>query len=211
METKFPKRLHRFLAQREHAEQFVRGKILVSTVEHIRNADDMRADPMEGTSIWSHEPVLPDTHEEERKKILAQLEDSRFIKLLGPGSVVYDNKYVVSVPDGFILCTTSNKKLSTFGSFRLDISNPEVLFKRLCVAISREYEFQHPPAFFPIRYDIPRDSREYNKIHPITLGANNNNWEEEYRMLWTVKNCPLIQPRIFDVGDISGFARLTAV
>jgi hypothetical protein len=179
----------RFFKSAEHADDFVRGRLMISTLGACRGYEKAgQGDKDEGTIAYSHGPIA---HGDPNFETVAR---RMGMGRLGEGTVIAFNALERRVPDAFVLCCTRRyapEKLSdTFGHHCVRINYPLFVFDLITEAIRKQHEIG---SFFSGK--IMYDDRHYRDAEPppadhaaLVKPRDGYADQEEERMVWLPKN-----------------------
>lgn len=118
-----PKRLLRFFKEKQHAEEFVSGKIRIGKISCYRDIEDSRKDDSEGTSSFIWDTPAPELIIDKRTMKTIGITKSQTEKIKWNGTLINPL---------YLLCTTRirvNKIIvaDKFGRYFVDINDPSRL------------------------------------------------------------------------------------
>lgn len=212
-----PAVVYRYLKEEEHAEDFVNGRVWVSTLENVRTAEAERTeDPGDGTLTYTVRRLDGDTSAE-RAAAIEQNFASCGINLratFGPNAILEDVS-VVQVLQAYVLCTTSERSqymVDAFGEFCVEISNPYRYFEVLGDGIIQQVRLAENFAslFCKVNYngrshadDTPR-REQLTGFDSVPELAH----EKEERMLWYPRDRKADTGLMIDSAALRPFCKL---
>lgn len=214
--TDAPGKVFRFFEKPEHAEDFAKGKIWISTLERCRQYEDPKqGDKDEATfTHYVDEVVITDGRETKNQMLAARMGikiPSSPINLTVKNSIFY-----FRLPDGLVLCTTLRYAPDTlsdnFGKHCVEISRPEEFFRTLTESLLSTYPMIEDAACGPISY-TDRVSPVHNAL-PNQIGfikpSDPYADQEEYRMLWLVKHDVSLTPGVIYNPALANYCKRIA-
>lgn len=123
--------VYRFFTEESHAEDFIRGKVYLSTLEKCRNYEDSeRGDKQEGHQTYLSGHIVGDSNDPDLVEIAR-----RTGILVGEGNKnisINNCTHTEIINDAYVLCTTINflpeNFEDTFGKYCVKIHNPKKFF-----------------------------------------------------------------------------------
>jgi hypothetical protein len=205
--------VYRFFNESKHAEDFVRGKIWISTLETCRKYEDPRqGDPGEGSIIY-HSGSYENHPADDAVLIEVARRSGVGIRNLS-GDITFSNNVSRHViPDALVLCATTHYDPEVFpdvfGKYCVEIRDPNAFFMGLTQALAARYAISsfHSGS-------VTYSNREYSGLQsapgrlgfvkPVDLYCN----QQEFRMLWIVNTTLPLTPGMIQVPKIARYCRL---
>lgn len=204
-----PEKVYRFFDTEEHARELVGGYVNLSTFGFIRDCERARGDSKDGTLTYRSD--LAWWQNGSKNAAAANLEAAGIHRSQdGLTQVFFDNTYEFR-PDAYMYCTTlasGDKFRRVFGNFCVEISQPVFFLDRVMAACEERLDLE-TGAFFPLKY-VGRVFRasEAKMPHPMWVGSENCEWEQEARFVLFPKNSSGIRPvKIYAPGTL-GLCRM---
>lgn len=196
------------------AEGFRTGaSIQVATHAHYRSMEGERADPYEGMSVGTHDPVvIKGGSFRSPRDTYATAVGAKFGLRLPAGKTAYMLGNVIgeAVPDSYIFCCSSqpDNRLIGEGKICFEVVDVEQFAQRLCSASKALLEPRVAAVSYrKTTFDLVREPG----IKPNPFMKNNDfAWEREIRIVWKSLEgpppvlrlrCPEISSLILPVGE----------
>jgi len=202
-----PKYVYRFLKEREHAIAFTRGEVWLSTFETLRNPENPRGDPGEGsqTTHVSEMDFSNPAHAATRWRLGSVFGGD-------PSGVRLHNVVVnLTHPDSFLLCTSleQNEKMrDRFGAYCVQIADVETFAGLVGRQLASEVPLRRA-SMGPVRYDgRKRMDDQGMDVDIIFSNAPGNAEEQEFRMVFVPESLGPIAPRAVIVRQVAKLCRL---
>ncbi len=181
----------RFLERPEYADDFVRGRVRISTLNACRGYEKAgQGDKDEGTISYTHRNMV--SGDPSFNAVAERLGLPDF----GPNAMVSisNNMSSTRIPDAFVLCCTrtfnASKLGPTFGRHCVRIRNPQLVFRLLTAAIGKHHELGDC-----FTGSIEYADRHHRDLEPVpglhaALVKPKDDYAEqqEERMIWQLKS-----------------------
>lgn len=204
-------RIYRFLDKPEYADQFVAGRVLVSTLEACRRYEaNGRGDAIEGQHVRVQGEGIsilgaPDPATVERIRRLG-------LPIGGHGSVYAYNARTERLPDAHVLCFSEVFEPAVFARMGLpycvEIFNPTRAFDLLDAAVARHFQVE-AGRFSLVTYAATRyiDSGPEPGVLGLVKEPDEFAHQREARMLWWPRVQEALTPDVIDAPGLSTVCR----
>lgn len=204
-----PSKLYRFFDKKEYAEDFVNGKLRVSTLETCRNHENKaQGDAQEGY-MFNYIREIHSSHP--RFQVIS---NKSGICMIGSDNCVIKNStYKECIEDAYLLCTTTQCRpedfTDDFGDYCVEITDPLKMMEMITQTLHRTSKVTHCQ-YREIKYrsrafqqeeiiDIPMEF-----LKPDTDIYMSQN---EFRYVWYTDVSP-IMPINIECGSFSEFCKI---
>jgi hypothetical protein len=205
---RWPVSLYRYFGRPEWADDFVRGRLKVTTLEECRRHEDAtRRDPREGHTFERIDNVATNDPTEAAEALAMMNIRSRVCGLYAHGNVAERR-----LDDAMVLCFSlefSDELATHMGQYCVEVIRTEAFFRGLTDALARHGQVVLDGTADRVYYDA-HDLNFQNRHARAgrTLGFTktpNFSREMEYRMLWvpTIPDAPFL----FDAPGLYGLSK----
>lgn len=207
-----PRILYRFLDAPQFADEFVAGRVRVSTLSACRACEDAeRGDSGEGQLLYQPGDLfIPHAGQAHAD----QVEMARRLGIrIGPHATNTRIEGCIadySLDDGYLLCFTESfnpDMKKNFGNACVAITDIPAFFD----AITKEFLRVDPRLLKPIAGRVVYNGREFGGIGPLPppglAKPPRYAWQQECRMLWPVRRGTKITPMFLDDLDLRAITR----
>lgn len=208
----YPKKLYRYFDRVEHAQRMAEGHIWLSTLEHVRNCDALRADRLDATMKYEVSQLDHNTPKSEADVIRARLKEQRVISGHLEGFHMKGVTVMQVVPHAYLLCMSSlrlhPRLRRIFGEHCVEIENPIALWRGITAALEQEAPLASKP-FQPVTY-MGRSYRDASPEPGVIGFASEPSlaYEKEFRMLWALADLGVrVQPRELHIPRANTWCR----
>lgn len=203
-----PKVLYRFFSKEQHTDDFVNGRIRLSTLNACRTLENINGrDENEGSySLGIYGAHIHNKNPE--IDVLRTNMHSIFDFGDNPNLQISNIHLLSTIDNAHVLCFStvpSEYIVKNFGKFCVIINNPMRLFNLIIDFQRKNDRFFISPKFGHIRYDNQKGSiYDSNAWSRLGFSKSKKRFvnEREYRLL--LLNHIYVQPDFIDIGDLSG-------
>lgn len=210
----WPDKLYRYMNDPDHVDQFVSGKIYLSTLDKCRRHENkQQRDVGEGMQTYnSGAPITGDISNPEFAYVAAMsgIEMDETCK-----NNTITNNTVVRSTDGYVLCMTSGfaeeKLTDDFGKHCAEINNPEAFFLLLNAELLRRWQTGQGQ-FGPIVYKQRHFTGTQQAPGRPAFVKPPDQYEDqqEFRFFWPGPRGQFVSPGPFTAPGLAEFCRRIA-
>lgn len=196
------KTVYRYMNDEDHINQFLKGRIRISTLEACRSYENQEmGDKEEAQEVYTVNYMASGD-----PNFFKKSEKLRLFLPCAPGSVIENCSVINHLPNGFLICTTNRRddeKFSKdFGRFCIKINDSERFFQIVTQAIRKKFDLlggHHEK----VTYQAQKYSDD--ELPPGKIGfvkRTRYQWQDEYRFLWLPNNSDIGTHLLIDVPEI---------
>lgn len=203
---KQPNRIIRYFDRDEFAKALLLGYVRISTLDHVRQMESIRADPNEAVIKYEVENAYLDGNGRPN----TEMQNLRALGVnifSGASHIVLRNvTYRVSHPNAFVYSTSCIAKdpglERTFGKYQVAISDPEEFARLVTIRLAKEYPTVSGVLFGHMAYNGRVFAGNQQPPHPAFISVSSLACEKEYRFFWTPRKKTLLSPFVLHVPEI---------
>ncbi len=202
--------IYRFFSDKKYAEDFLKGRIRLSTLEDCRKLEEDRGgDPLDGFLTTNVKNLTINWNDEHSKIILKNIPS---INMETSSNIRFVDFNFNTVLNAHVLCFTkkdSGYVKSIFGKHGVVIHRPRELYSKIC-KIMADYDlfFKGAKAGSVVYEGHSHSVYEDNSIQKLGFTKRKSIFEneKEFRMVF-FSSLP-VKPEFIEVGDIRDIATL---
>jgi hypothetical protein len=197
-------RVYRFFRGAEHADAFVRGEVMLSTLGTCRDySDPQRGDPGEAVHAYAVQCENPPSETE----LIAM---ARALTPHAQASRTGLGYAIAAIRDAYLISTSgvfAPESMRPFGDACVEILDPGLFFSEVTLALQRQVPLEHA-RWGPVQYrgrvaaDADAPPGDIGFIKPVRYAV-----QREVRFLWTVDRDGLLMPLTLRVPGVAQLAR----
>lgn len=203
---KTPKRVVRYFDQEEYAKALVDGYVRISTLDHVRNMESLRADQDEAKMDYVVDSAVLHSRWGPNKK-MQYLQELGFAKHSNANGLFLSNTTIgIAHPNAYVYstsCVANDKKLArVFGQFQVAIADPLEFARLVTYRLIAERPFNCSARWGHIDYGGRTYSGDEIPPNPAFMSVPALAYEKEYRFLWVPREEFVLEPIVIHVPDI---------